>query len=790
MRAVMAKGKLILFPVFLRSHWLAGIMYTDSGVDCLDLFDSAPSPMVERDITRKFSTLWPGLDIEYCHCQRQARGSEDCGIFTLASIFSVVLRVKVINAETLPGRMRPFLADWAKAPTDHKLYLKNIKTILLDKSLIGGADDEVSSPPTNNSIDNNTNNEEEETSRPLDNWTRAELKRIFNVYSSHRQLFQRNCARRSVFVALALLSVAERTKRSLTVESLASHASKTHLPARTPMDVVDILYLNGVTCIPCKGISNNTASILVPGHHETLTSTYCFVYKADQRASYPLPVDIRTEECPVKFFVCGAKYVHAGTTDVPHYELTTAIEEASLGLYLPTEHVPPTGPKPRRHLGNGSFLRLTPTRESESESGGVGDVEDDTHPQQPEEPLDEEQASDLQHSRRPTSADPDEEEEEHDPSDNAGDFLRRENKSRADKRMLLKRQGGRFDRKGRTLWGTVCPRHWVIHPIESPHIHSVAWRGISEAERGLHQRWLRRIRDMPADLLDLKPEDALLEMVNRDAVANRYSWTTYVRKLSLIQSALKNLPLYTDQPAEVDLNRSSVWRSACQFARKMMKQSDTHPAQPLSKDQFEEVMKVLRSRSPTTALYLMLMWCTAARAVDIERLKVKDVAITSVATRMPVAEVDVDFRRAAEELSTEVTYITVQMKRGKGAHFRGPYTVFTAIPRNEASILSQMLATRRPSVRLFPDIAQRRTEALVELRKVDTRTSVPSIRRGAIRFLAAQGLTQEELMKVTGHKRLETLLRYLGDGRQRTTEEEQRQERVARALHRHRTVPD
>ncbi|CAD2217464.1 hypothetical protein, conserved [Angomonas deanei] len=215
---------------------------------------------------------------------------------------------------------------------------------------------------------------------------------------------------------------------------------------------------------------------------------------------------------------------------------------------------------------------------------------------------------------------PEQNESSFDPSENAGRFF-------AHFFQVKNRRGGQHEDQGRALWGSVCPRNWVITTSQNPQVSEVVWRGIKKEERGLHLSFLQRVRDMPAEMLPWLPEDTVLTMLQRDAVARNYAWTTFVRKMSIAQSALKNLPIYTTQLEGIDLGRSMVWRSAMAYARKMMQQSETNPPAGVTIHTLKAIYARLRHRSPITATYLMLMWCSAARAVDIERMKVREIFI-------------------------------------------------------------------------------------------------------------------------------------------------------------------
>ncbi|CAD2221808.1 hypothetical protein ADEAN_000934300 [Angomonas deanei] len=85
---------------------------------------------------------------------------------------------------------------------------------------------------------------------------------------------------------------------------------------------------------------------------------------------------------------------------------------------------------------------------------------------------------------------------------------------------------------------------------------------------------------------------------------------------------------------------------------------------------------------------------------------------------------------------------------------------------------------------LFPKTKDRREEALWALKQVKESAIVTSIRKSALCFLAEQGLTEGELMAISGHTRLETLHRYLGVGRQPTRGDVDLQEHAAVALRR------
>lgn len=74
------------------------------------------------------------------------------------------------------------------------------------------------------------------------------------------------------------------------------------------------------------------------------------------------------------------------------------------------------------------------------------------------------------------------------------------------------------------------------------------------------------------------------------------------------------------------------------------------------------------------------------------------------------------------------------------------------------------------------------------IKAVNSEAALPSLRKGATRRLAAWGLPEGMLMRITGHRRLETLRQYLGFGQQATAEDVAVQDSVHAALNRPNTL--
>ncbi|KAH9586250.1 hypothetical protein LSM04_002631 [Trypanosoma melophagium] len=144
-----------------------------------------------------------------------------------------------------------------------------------------------------------------------------------------------------------------------------------------------------------------------------------------------------------------------------------------------------------------------------------------------------------------------------------------------------------------------------------------------------------------------------------------------------------------------------------------------------------------------------MIWCSAARAGDIGSLHAEDVRIGPLTGERTNSN------------SNNMARLTMTMRRAS------PATPFSQ---------------RMPNQRLLQDDAELRNRVRQALRNENPPSALPSIRKGATRHLAAQGVSEEEPMHLTGHTRADTLQRYLDYGLQLTREAETAQDNAARAL--------
>lgn len=123
----------------------------------------------------------------------------------------------------------------------------------------------------------------------------------------------------------------------------------------------------------------------------------------------------------------------------------------------------------------------------------------------------------------------------------------------------------------------------------------------------------------------------------------------------------------------------------------------------------------------------------------------------------------------------------VHFRLGKTVKTRGAYSVFTPFPPPEfreefEKFLRVAVSSKRKW--LFEQVQGNHIK--VALRRAHPRLEQRSLRRGAIQTLAASGLSDEELLKYSGHTNVQMLRRYLNFGK--LTGEGRRLQRQAEPL--------
>ncbi|KPA73100.1 TATE DNA transposon [Leptomonas pyrrhocoris] len=333
-----------------------------------------------------------------------------------------------------------------------------------------------------------------------------------------------------------------------------------------------------------------------------------------------------------------------------------------------------------------------------------------------------------------------------------------------DRREALQVEPEPLNWQGRRNEAVICPREWILYSSRPRHVSQLTWAAVTPTIRQQHIRWLRELKTMPSDLLQLDLATAALTLVNRMHRARRWKWSTHTKALSNIRAALFNLPLYSNVQKRVDLTEYPQWTAAITAAHRFERETPSNPPPPIDIGQYRQAREHLRLH-PIPSLYLGMMWAFAARAGDIGQLKARDV----------------HFNPTTNEAEPTIR-VSLTVRRGKGARFRGPYTLASRLLRADASVLQQLLATRGPGQLLFSPLGPLKDTVRAALRLFNPSAALPSVRKGAARCLADNAATDTEVMRLTGHTRVATLQRYLDYGRHLTAEAVTAQDNAARAL--------
>ncbi|MDP3761986.1 MAG: hypothetical protein Q8R01_15875 [Ramlibacter sp.] len=287
---------------------------------------------------------------------------------------------------------------------------------------------------------------------------------------------------------------------------------------------------------------------------------------------------------------------------------------------------------------------------------------------------------------------------------------------------------------------------WHIFAGRPPMVHALAWAQLAPATRALHARWLHRIRGMPADLSSVPLPRAVLELVMRMAHARDWAWSTVASALSSAASALVSLPLYSTELNGVDIRSDPAYSAAMRRAQQNARISvRTSISEEMTPDVFRQLCGVDAASGsvvvlPSARLLLQVAWAFAGRIGDIRQLRPNDITF------------------GAESPTGRMAVATFRF--GKGAAFWGPYSVHSVLPAATAKDLVAFAAVAKPGEPMWTT----RDQALLSATVRELGLTLRSVRRGALLEAARRGVADENLRLLSGHKRQDTLLRYLGWG--------------------------
>lgn len=305
------------------------------------------------------------------------------------------------------------------------------------------------------------------------------------------------------------------------------------------------------------------------------------------------------------------------------------------------------------------------------------------------------------------------------------------------------------------LLGTAPPQarngafamNWFIYSGKPPHMHYITWRRLSPQTRAAHIRWLQLLKAMPRDLLRAPVGHAIVELVLRMAGSRNWVWSTVAGAFATIVSAVKRLEFYTNETKGFDLSSDGILAAAMQRAQSNAR---TDPRKMISDamtlQQMEQLSgtagsdDVVRMPNPRVALLLQTAWAFAGRIGDIRQILPGDVRIG-----------------AAHEAGFVTT---VTLRAGKCVGIHGPQTLHAVIPTAVAKNLQNLIRELKPDEPLFTKNDQARLSRATRTLGLTLR----SVRRGALTLLANSGVSEADLLLLSQHRSVDTLLRYLNWG--------------------------
>ena len=122
--AAVTGGKRAVLPMHTRHHWLTAVISGDSDGHAVraQVYDSAPSPMVQRDIVKVLPRMFEGLlvDIAFMKFPRQRPKSNECGLFVVLAVVATVAGAEGMPKTTNKWSLGPWREILRKAAVENR----------------------------------------------------------------------------------------------------------------------------------------------------------------------------------------------------------------------------------------------------------------------------------------------------------------------------------------------------------------------------------------------------------------------------------------------------------------------------------------------------------------------------------------------------------------------------------------------------------------------------------------------------------------------------------------------
>ena len=287
-------------------------------------------------------------------------------------------------------------------------------------------------------------------------------------------------------------------------------------------------------------------------------------------------------------------------------------------------------------------------------------------------------------------------------------------------------------------------RQWFIHRGKPPHVTQLAWSALVDETRQGHIGILRTIKSAPMDLDHLPIAKGVVELMRRLCRARAWKWSTLAGALSKAKSALANLPLHTNATCPILIGDDPEYRQAAATAhREELKESGTVGSIPLTLENYQRIEKTLLTE-PRLLAFLQAQWTSLARPEDVACIKAQDTKWTSDRTMVAI------------------------VREGKRAKRKGPFPIVMLFSTQTASTMTQLVTEHsvpEKCPRIFGSLREAtflKKNLLSALRRVVPLLDLGSIRKGAARTLAEQGVPVAKISELMCHQNVATTMRYLG----------------------------
>ncbi|KAK7199137.1 hypothetical protein NESM_000883300 [Novymonas esmeraldas] len=290
----------------------------------LDVWVSAPSWPVHGDIQRLLERIWPDLKLVFRPCQRQARGSEDCGVFMTANFFLHHLGLKAVQSATLPSCLRPLLYAASTNPLSRDVFLRQLRDVLqLQSPPSTPAPHTATPPPGPGSL--LTRNDTVEPA--LEGGADDELDGEYDACEPSARVGGYGY----MLTALALARRADGDYRSLTVGAVRERVRRTFPRGTGRRTVSSALEKLGLSVLYYGESDGQAQPRVLTDEEEWQRRAYLVLERAGPGTVLPAAVE--------QFgFVAGAEY-HADEVSRTrlrgHYTVTRDPAAAEVGVYLP-----------------------------------------------------------------------------------------------------------------------------------------------------------------------------------------------------------------------------------------------------------------------------------------------------------------------------------------------------------------------------------------------------------------------------------------------------------------------